>query len=120
MRKGYDNRVYLNPEFDELMELVSERWDTVRILLAHDDSWIALASGYGHTHSSITNAIRDGRKFRAGCPFILYHESQWCFFNCCDAGGGERVEAYKAVVEYFNEPHRGLLKDLIRESGYAI
>lgn len=44
---------YLNPTFDELIELAKSGWDTCRILWNEDNKDFIIASGYGNTHDSV-------------------------------------------------------------------
>jgi hypothetical protein len=48
--------VFLNPTHDEIVELVKSHPDTLRI--CEDDNNIAVASGYGNTHTSVIKVIR--------------------------------------------------------------
>lgn len=54
-----DYPIYINPLFDELVELGFTKWDTVRICVDRED--IGLASGHGNTYNC---ARRNGNQTR--------------------------------------------------------
>jgi hypothetical protein len=48
--------IYLNPTFEEIVELAAQSIDTLRIM--EDGDHLAVASGYGNTHDSVQRAAR--------------------------------------------------------------
>lgn len=113
--------IYINPTFDEILKLVENKWDSIRIVLT-DDNELVLASGYGSTHSSIVKRVQIIKgKRRYGCSdtFILYHEYSMAYFNLEDVSGNDRA-GYNEWRSYFTPEQTELLRDLIRESGLSL
>jgi hypothetical protein len=111
--------IFLNPSFDEILELAQNRWDTIRILASKKD--LVLASGYGNTHSSMMFCLKKhyGRQVLYYESFILYHNHQKAYFNLEDLSGNEEA-GYIVWREYFSQEQVEILRDLIRESGLSL
>lgn len=111
---------YLNPTFDEIIELSKSGWDTCRILINDDNDDIIIASGLGNTHSSIVERyhIHLGKK-RAPqtSPFIMHRSEGIVYMNQEDIGGSQYDRIDKWLIEGKN---LDILRDLIRESGLAL
>jgi hypothetical protein len=134
---------YINPSFDELIELAKSGWDTCRILVPYSDqnnNDIVIASGYGNTHDSIQNRyfihlgatliekevdgrIRyrwktNGKRLPSMNTYILYHDyTGIAYMNLEDTGGSDKARYEKWDLD---DNHLEILKDLIRESGLAL
>jgi hypothetical protein len=111
--------VYIDPDFDELMQLAKSGWDTIRLMIADDH--IFLASGYGNCHETIARSVRAklGRRADAGTPAILFHQGGKAFINFCDFSGPEKV-AYEKWHKFLNKNEIDMLRDLVRESGLSL
>lgn len=76
-----DYPVYIDPTFQEIVELAKARPDTLRIMDGEDH--FAVASGFGNTHSSVCKAVAKvlGVKLWLNADdYILYREyGQWYF-----------------------------------------
>lgn len=90
--------ILLNPTIEEIVQFAqTERIDTLRICWDGDN--FALASGYGNTHNTVTQA---GRKLwgRRWFPYnaILYKTGQdrWAW-NMLDGSDGDRVSFEKGL-----------------------
>lgn len=111
---------YLNPSFDEVVELAKSSWDTCRILVNNENGDLIIASGYGNTHESISKLYSDHlKKKRRPCTdsFILYHSNRVAFMNLEDVSGSQRARLEDWP---FDEPHLSVIKDLVRESDLAL
>jgi len=111
--------IYLNPTFEEVQKLAESMWDTCRIIKHEDD--IVIASGLGNTHESMLKAYRTHTQNLRAMPeaYILYHRGGIAFFNLEDLGGSRAARAAR-WERFFCDLHIKMLKDLIRESGYAL
>lgn len=111
---------YLNPTFDEVLELARSGWDTCRILVNSANGDMVIASGYGNTHTSIANRYRayTKRKRDGLDPYILYHRNGVALLNLEDMSGHERARV-EENLELF-APHEDLIRDLIRESNLSM
>ena len=122
---------YLNPSFEELLELAQSSWDTCRILVNNDNDDFVIASGLGNTHSSILDCYRlhlggvrresDNRVIMRNHPsvdsFILFHSQGIAFMNLEDVSGSQ----YSRYEQWpFLESHLDIIKDLIRESNLSL
>lgn len=110
---------FVNPEFDELVELANHKWDTVRILVDEED--LVLGSGYGNTHTTLAKAARVMLKTKRflGVPYILYHEQGRAYFNMTDVSGQEREPALSGLKE-FSARHKEVLRELIKLSDLSL
>lgn len=54
--------VFLNPTFDELIELCKIPWDTLRILEC--DEVFLVGSGFGNTHTTLAHVYAETHNFR--------------------------------------------------------
>lgn len=72
--------VYLNPDLKEIAELGASRVDTLRI--CEEPGQLAVASGFGNTHESVTKIARGewGKRW-SGLDLILYRLGDEWFFN---------------------------------------
>ncbi len=114
---------YLNPSFDELLELAASKWDTCRILINPLNDDFIIGSGYGNTHASIVERYRIhlGRKRAPQTDtFIMYHEGGVVLFNMEDMANGHLKTRWTEACVMFSDTHCEILKDLIRESGLAL
>lgn len=111
--------IYLNPTFDEIVDLAKRKWDSIRILIINDSD-ICIASGYGNTHSSMVQCLRriKGNRFSTD-SYILYHENSLAYFNLEDVTG-KRNATYRYWSECFNKDHIEIFRDLIRESDLSL
>ena len=77
--------VYLDPTDKEIVELAKQRVDTLRICEG-EDGRIALASGYGNTHSSVMKAVFQmlSTKRWYATDLILYKEDHSWKWNHLD------------------------------------
>jgi hypothetical protein len=132
---------YLNPSYEEILELAATGWDTIRILAeqphmspVEQDGDIVIASGYGNCHSSIMDryAIQKGgyRKTADGrvryktsvphlTPYILYHAGRIALFNLEDCSGSDKAR-YSDARKFFCGRHQEILKDIILASDLAL
>lgn len=97
------------------MELAASKWDSIRICL--DGTDIGIASGYGNTHSSVTNKMRAilGRRLLPR-TYILYHQHGEFFFNMEDVSGNE-CEPWRDVVDVeFEQNHADMIRDILNNS----
>lgn len=105
--------VYLDPTDDELVELSKTRWDTIRILEGKD--FVAIANGFGHTHTTIARALMNldkrGKKPYT-VPLILFHERGIAYMNLMDIGQGEQVKFWDAMG-YLEDHTCKVLRELI-------
>ena len=134
---------YVNPTFEEILELAHSSWDTCRILVPYcqerDGEDIVIASGYGNTHDSIQsryfvhlgmteievsyNGIprrrwrTNGVRMPSMWSCILYHENGVALMNNEDSGGTQR-DRYDRW--HLADNHLEILKDLVRESGLSL
>jgi hypothetical protein len=112
---------YLNPTFEEILELAKSGWDTCRILMNPDNNDLVIASGYGNTHSSIAERYRValGKRRIPSCEsYILYHENRIALLNLEDVSGSQRARVADNL-DLFGK-HQDLIKDLIRESDLSL
>lgn len=108
--------VYMNPTFDELVELAKSHWDTIRILVLDETNDILLASGYGNTHECLVRSWRAHTSNKRGpyaTPYILFHEQGRAYMNCEDVSMRHREPYGRWPLE---QQHLELLRDLVRES----
>lgn len=110
---------YLNPSFNELKELADSRWDTVRILIIDErnNKGIAIASGYGNTHTTIAHALQDHYKVKRAPfthDFILYKRMGKAYIN--DPVIGRNLSIDQALREYFTPEQTEILKELVNLS----
>lgn len=112
---------YLNPDFNEILELARSQWDTCRIAIALDSNDMVIASGYGNTHTSILERYRlhlNKRRTPSTDTFILYHEEGKAYLNLEDVTG-KRKARIMDNLDLFG-PHAETVQDLIRESDLAL
>lgn len=71
--------VYLNPTFEELIELAKSRVDTLRICEYKDQ--LAVASGYGNTHTSVTAIARKewGKRWHPYTHILFQRMGAWAW-----------------------------------------
>lgn len=118
-----DYPIYVNPDFEEILELAESKWDTCRIM--ESEEYLCIASGYGNTHNSIvtyTRQLLKKKEMFSLCSFILFHEQGICYVN----GDGhlpykdDRRVRLQSALKYFSANSIPMLKDLARESGLSI
>lgn len=104
--------IYLNPTYEECAELSRSCWDTIRV--CEDEVSLALASGFGHTHQCVINAMRKHLNNKRWHPssFILYHSHGAFGWNLEDVSG-KRFATFEEGLRLFEPQHRIMLKDLI-------
>lgn len=132
---------YLNPTFDEIVELAKSGWDTCRILVVSSydverglPNDFIIASGFGNTHGSVQTRyyihlgakrieVNGRTRWRSKAnlphldPSILHHSNGIAYMNCEDIGGGQ----YDRIDKWpLDDTHLEILKDLIRESELAL
>ncbi|MDE1971013.1 MAG: hypothetical protein KGI50_05580 [Patescibacteria group bacterium] len=75
-----DYPIFIDPTFEEILELAKSRPDTLRIL--EDDDHLAVASGYGNTHDSVGKAAYKmlGHRWHP-FDYILYREQGRWWWN---------------------------------------
>jgi len=110
--------IFIDPDFNELMELAKSGWDTVRICLNQNDDFIAMASGHGNTHQSVIDAVKNVKGLRRWHPetYILFKEQGDFWFNLEDVSGERKAHYRKVVKEYFSDVHGQMILDLIANS----
>lgn len=90
-----DFPIYLNPTFEELIELNTRGWDTLRILMNEDQ--FVVGSGYGNTHASLATALRTHLQVRrapAMDAYIMHYVHSEYYL---DADGFEKVKLHRAL-----------------------
>ena len=112
--------IYLNPNFNELLELAQAGWDTIRICVEPDANDILLASGYGNTHTCIARQYKAINRRGLLDGFILYKEANIAYFNTEDIRGGRAKHRSPGWEQYFSQEHEEIIKDLIRESNLTL
>lgn len=89
-----DYPILIDPTDAEVMQ-VSEKWDTLRICV--EGELIAIASGFGNTHQSIIDMVKNVKGLKRFHPstYILFHILPSFYFNLEDVGGPRqaRVES---------------------------
>ena len=112
--------IYLNPNFNEILELAQAGWDTIRICVESDTGDILLASGYGNTHTSIARRYKIINRRGLLDSFLLYKEGNIAYFNTEDMRGGREKHRSPGWEKYFSQEHEEAIKDLIRESNLTL
>lgn len=109
--------ILFNPTFPELMEIGKQPWDSIRICVEGDD--IALATGFGNTHSSICEGVQKllGRRWLCSDDPILFREGGAYWFNLEHLGGGRKVPLAKGLRQVFSEDHANIIRDLVQMRG---
>lgn len=107
-----DYPIYINPSTKDMFELAATGFDTVRICV--EDELLAVASGYGNTHQSVIDAVRQSLKIKRWHPetYILFKENNQYWFNLEDISGDRKV-FWRDVKSYFSDEHWNLISDLI-------
>ena len=124
MKLCKDYPIYVNPTFDEIVEMAHSHWDTMRILVTNDildrnRHDFAIGSGYGNTHHSLVLGYRKyrGKKHFSSDTYILYHENGRVYMNLEDVGRSARASFSAWPLD---QEHLALLRDLVRESGLVL
>jgi hypothetical protein len=112
---GHSYPIYIDPTFDEIVELAKSQPDTLRVL--EDEHVTALASGYGNTHDSVCKAVRLhlGNKRWLGVDYILFNEMHQWFINPLGhlPTPHDRVP-YERCLKYFEDKTQVAIKDFVR------
>ncbi len=113
---------YINPDFNEILELVASRWDTCRILIHEKTNEMVIGSGYGNDHNSLSIRYWEykGKRRQVLDPFILFRTFNGEALMNLEDISGSRNARYDEWSKHFGELHLDMLKDLIRESGLAL
>lgn len=115
------NKVYLDPDWDECDKLGQERWDTLRLLTVHqkDSELLCVASGYGHTHTTMVHNLRTLPQYKRWLDtvdYIMFHENGNYFVNMC--GHTDRKDDEHMPVDqlhrFFDNPILQQLRDLVQ------
>lgn len=129
--QGFLAPVYFDPEPDEIIAL-TKSYDSLRIGIYHDKGeydkvfHLVVASSRGARHSTLQKALGrlnpqikpgNGEKYQglAGGCCVLYEEDRRLWFNMCDFSGSEKLPAREGL-EYFGEPARSLIKQILQHS----
>lgn len=109
--------MYLNPNFDEILELANSGWDTCRILHNQDNNDLVIASGYGNTHSSMVERykIHLNKKRAPYCDsYILWKRGNRAIMNV----EGECEKPWP--IDVLGSRNEDMIKDLVRESNLSL
>lgn len=125
--QGFYGYIYLDPDFDELVEVASRGFDTLRmgIHVENGKEYLVFGDGHGTTHSTVSRALGelnpnlrpsriDGMKYQGingGC-IILYEENGY-WVNAQDWSMGEHEKPME-VAKAMKEPAKTSFKDLIK------
>lgn len=108
--------IYIDPDYGELLELAETKPDTLRI--CEGDEIVALASGYGNTHQSVTAGVRPVIKVRRWHPttYILFHDGNGKWYMNPDGhfpANSERVELSYAY-RYITPKLKNIIADFVK------
>lgn len=111
---GVSYPVYINPTPQEIIELVETGFDTLRV--CHTEDVLAIASGYGNTHNSVQNAVRQALKIKrwTGRTLILHKDGPvrgQLYWNMEDVSG-KYAEPFSEGRNEFDDNHWDLIKDI--------
>ena len=109
--------IYINPDFNEVVEMARLGWDTMRIMQSQE--YLVIGSGYGNTHNSLMQAAKallKPREYHQLDPLIMYHEDGVVWFNCEDVSGNAKTPLRKMARELTLE-QMTTIRELIKESG---
>lgn len=121
--------IYLDPTSEEITELGESKWDTVRILIVEkswktdkDNEHLCIASGYGHTHTSLVSALKAYYKVQRGLfttPAILFFKQNVARFNLGDMCGPDDASFVRAT-QYFSSSQMDIFRAIIEARGLNI
>jgi len=105
-----DYPIYINPTDKDLIELMETNPDTIRI--CDDTGILAIASGFGNTHNSISKIVKE-QVNKGFCPmcFILFRQDQTWWWNLEDVSGSSRV-SFKSGLRYLDKESKTILEGL--------
>jgi hypothetical protein len=100
--------MFLNPNFDQLKELVKERPETLRIIITKDEQFLGIANGHNYIHSSIARKFPEVRE---GDCYIFQTTTQKLWWI------DDLSEMLAQPVRYWPKTLKRMLDDLIQLMG---
>jgi hypothetical protein len=113
------NPVFMDPTFDEIVELAKSHPDTLRICDGGYDEGghVALASGLGNTHDSVLKVARPvwGR-YWSGADHILYKGDTLWWWNMEHINGRKAVSLDRGLI-IVSPQCRQIVRDFVNVLG---
>lgn len=117
----YYGAVYVNLSPEDIDALTAEAWDTLRVLVLDDTQELAIASGYGSTHSSMVEQLRLWKQTRRlwTTDSIVYFEGKQALVTDSGTDQGNSLPPSKWHKIYSQE-HEDTIRLLCSERGLCL